>query len=227
MTGEMTPCSFGGGTPTTIMSGGGSPVTPYSGLPLSRGDSRGGRSRHNKSRTRVDNDLSPPVMSPFSASSPQTSVPLLFRIHHHPHHHRKSDSYFTSHGRSGSSGSLSSGTSSKERCVTIAGMKIIKGQRPVTCLNHSLNDTRPDYGKDLAGGVALLTCGPPGLIDAVSRLPLAIAERYITAVNDMTIYHHSPVKQQEMQTRIWRIKRELVVLWQSFHRGKHVLTWGH
>lgn len=52
------------------------------------------------------------------------------------------------------------------------GIRIIRGQRPnlVTCLNHALNDTRPDARNELAGGVALVTCGPAGLINSVSPL---------------------------------------------------------
>lgn len=53
------------------------------------------------------------------------------------------------------------------------GIRIIRGKRPnlVTCLNHSLNDTIPQsQGKtEMGGGVALITCGPVGLIDDVSE----------------------------------------------------------
>lgn len=54
------------------------------------------------------------------------------------------------------------------------GIRIIRGQRPnlITCLNHALNDTRPDSKEELAGGVALVTCGPVDLIKSVSRLDM-------------------------------------------------------
>lgn len=54
------------------------------------------------------------------------------------------------------------------------GIRIIRGKRPnlATCVNHALNDTRPDSRNALAGGVALVTCGPVGLINSVSPIDL-------------------------------------------------------
>lgn len=51
------------------------------------------------------------------------------------------------------------------------GMKVVRGERPnlITLLSHLLNDTKPSpLKKGLGGGVALITCGPISLIDAVS-----------------------------------------------------------
>lgn len=51
------------------------------------------------------------------------------------------------------------------------GMKVVRGERPnlTTLLSHLLNDTKPSpLKKGLGGGVALITCGPISLIDAVS-----------------------------------------------------------